>query len=85
VALLYESEKHTASAYRWTWKPDTWYDFGFIAEHWQKWFIIEAGRGGSNPAAFAAALRGDWYRSKKTLAVGVAGEGTVTIGGVSVQ
>ncbi|HUU42412.1 MAG TPA: hypothetical protein VMX57_01445, partial [Planctomycetota bacterium] len=84
AALVYGDGRTTASAHKFTFQPDTWYDFGFAAGHWHKWFFHETANE-KTLAAFAATLPGNWYRSKKTVMIGVTGTGTVTVGGVAVQ
>jgi len=84
AALVYENDKHTGSAHAFTWKTDTWYDFGVVASHWLKWFFHETDDDKAI-AAFAAKMPGNWYRTKKQLLIGAQGTGTVTVKGVFVK
>lgn len=80
VALWNGSPAHTAAAYRWTWKPDTWHDFVVENAHWQKWQILDTSDP-KNRSAFAAALIDQ--TGETWIGVGVEGKGAVTIQGLT--
>lgn len=80
AALLWKDRGHTASAYRWTWKPEAWHDFIVENGHWQKWQIVEANEE-KNRAAFSARLIP--AGTEAYFGIGVAGKGAVTVQGMS--
>jgi hypothetical protein len=82
VALCLKDNLHTAGAYRFEWKPDTWYDMILEKGHWQKWQIIEV----DNPKNFAA-FSADMSpgTGPACLGIGAAGKGTVTVQSITLK
>lgn len=82
AALLYQDALHTSSAYKFTLKPDTWYDFISQAAHWLKWQIADPGEP-KGYAAFASSFLP--AKTERMFGVGVSGTGSITVQGVTAK
>jgi hypothetical protein len=82
AALCWQDNLHTAGAFRFEWKADTWYDFVLEIGHWHKWQIIEVDNP-KNYAAFVADLFSE--NGELSLGIGAAGKGSVTVQGMLVK